>query len=93
MFPYEAISPNGDGLNDFWVIDGIEHFPNNSVHIFDRWNNLVYTLSGYNNFDLVWKGESNRGLSKSDLDNGTYYYKLTLSPDGEVFSGMVVLKR
>ena len=93
VFPYEAISPNGDGLNDYWVISGIEHFPNNSVHLFDRWNNLVYNLEGYNNIDLVWKGESNRGISKKDLDDGTYYYKLTLSPDGEVLSGAVILKR
>ncbi|MEN8248459.1 MAG: Ig-like domain-containing protein [Bacteroidota bacterium] len=93
VFPYEAISPNDDSLNDFWVIDGIEHYPDNIVHIFDRWNNLVFEIEGYNNSDNVWKGEANRGLIKSDLDDGTYYYKLTLAPGGDVLSGMIILKR
>lgn len=93
IFPYEAISPNGDGYNDFWVIRGIEHYPDNTVHIFDRWNNLVISLEGYNNQDVIWRGEANHGLSKADLNDGTYYYKLQLAPDGKVLSGMVIIKR
>ena len=93
VFPYQAISPNGDGLNDYWVIRGIEHYPNNVVHIFDRWNNMVFSLEGYNNNDVVWQGEANHGLTKNDLDDGTYYYKLQLGPEGSVLSGMVIIKR
>ena len=93
IFPYQAISPNGDNLNDFWRIRGIEHYPNNTVHIFDRWNNLVFSLEGYNNNDKVWQGQSNHGLSKADLDDGTYYYKLSLASSARVLSGMVILKR
>ena len=93
VFPYQAISPNDDGFNDFWVIRGIEHYPDNTVHIFDRWNNLVFSLEGYNNNDVVWKGEANHGLTKNDLDDGTYYYKLQLGSEGTVLSGMVIIKR
>ena len=93
VFPYQAISPNNDGLNDFWVIRGIEHYPANKIHIFDRWNNLVFSLKGYDNKTVVWRGESNHGLLKSDLTDGTYYYKVELSPAGTVLSGMVILKR
>jgi gliding motility-associated-like protein len=93
IFPFEAISPNGDNLNDFWMIQGIEHYPNNSVFLFDRWNNLVFSIENYNNSDRIWKGETNNGLSKSDVKDGTYFYKITLSPNGEVLSGTVVVKR
>ena len=93
VFPYQAISPNGDGINDSWVIRGIEHYPDNSVNIFDRWNNLVFSLQGYDNDLVIWQGEANHGLSKANLDDGTYYYKLQLAPEGRVLSGMVIIKR
>lgn len=93
VFPYQAISPNGDGFNDFWVIRGIEHYPDNTVHIFDRWNNLVFSLEGYKNNDVAWQGEANHGLTKANLDDGTYFYKLQLGPGGTVLSGMVIIKR
>ena len=93
IFPYQAISPNGDELNDFWIIRGIEYFPDNTVAIFDRWNNMVFRTEGYNNLNVVWRGESNRGLTKSELNDGTYYYKITLGPGANTLSGMVVLKR
>jgi len=93
IFPYQAISPNGDGFNDFWVIQGIEHYPDNTIHIFDRWNNIVFTTQGYNNTTTVWSGQSNYGLTKADLNDGTYYYKIKLGEDGTIFSGMVILKR
>ena len=35
--PYNALSPDGDGLNDTFIIEGLECFPNNSVEIFNRW--------------------------------------------------------
>lgn len=93
IFPYQAISPNGDGFNDFWVIQGIEYYPNNTIHIFDRWNNIVFTTQGYNNTTTVWSGQSNHGLTKADLNDGTYYYKIKLGEDGTIFSGMVIVKR
>ena len=93
IFPFEAISPNNDNLNDYWVIQGIEHYPNNSVRIFDRWNNLVFEMDQYNNNDQVWRGESNRGISKSSLNDGTYFYKITLAPGADIIGGAVVLKK
>ena len=93
LSPFQAFSPNGDGFNDFWKIQGIEHYPDNQIKIFDRWNNLVFEIDGYNNRDVVWKGEANRGLYKKDLDNGTYYYIVIPGNNEETRSGMVILKR
>ena len=35
--PYDAISPNGDGINDEWEILDIDRYPNAEIKIFNRW--------------------------------------------------------
>jgi gliding motility-associated-like protein len=92
---YEAVSPNGDGLNDYWRIDGVEvaPFDKNLVRIFDRYNNLVFETRDYKNNDgNSWKGDSNHGLVKGSLPEGTYFYSFLLD-NGQLFSGFVYLKR
>ena len=42
---FDIVTPNGDGLNDVFVIRGIEQFPNNTMRIYNRWGVLVYDLS------------------------------------------------
>ncbi|MFN5912403.1 MAG: gliding motility-associated C-terminal domain-containing protein, partial [Bacteroidota bacterium] len=51
----EAFTPDGDGINDFFVIEGIELFENNNISIFNRWGNIVYETSDYQN---DWNGNS-----------------------------------
>lgn len=75
----EGLSPNGDGANDTWIIDGIEKYPANKVAIFNRWGNVVYEVSGYNNTSVVFNGSSNRSFNLgSILPDGTYYYVIQL---------------
>jgi gliding motility-associated-like protein len=90
---YEGISPNGDGKNDYWRIDGIEGYPNNSIRIFDRFNNLVYETHGYSNETNHWTGQSNHGISRDALPDGTYFYAVELGDGKGTKSGYVVLKR
>jgi len=77
------VSPNGDNLNDAWVITGIENFPNAEVTIFNRWGNMVFTAAPYNN---DWAGKVNKGVNIGDgsgtLPTGTYFYVIELN-DGE----------
>ena len=40
---------NGDGINDTWVIDGIEGFPNHKIQVFNRWGNVVFSGINYQN--------------------------------------------
>jgi gliding motility-associated-like protein len=73
----EALTPNGDGFNDTYVIPGIENFPNNEFIVFNRWGNIVYQKDGYLN---EWNGKANRGnVIGEDLPVGVYYYILRLN--------------
>ncbi|MCC9041282.1 gliding motility-associated C-terminal domain-containing protein [Myroides sp. M-43] len=76
---YNAVSPNGDGLNDYFIIENIGKYPN-TVEIFNRWSSKVYSTTNYDpNGDgstNVFKGEAEgKGVSSSGkLATGTYYY-------------------
>lgn len=65
------LSPNDDGINDYWVIKNIDLYPNNAVRIFDRDGRMVYSKLGYDN---SWNGIFN-GFP---LPEDTYYYVLYL---------------
>ncbi|WP_106791915.1 Ig-like domain-containing protein [Aquimarina sp. Aq78] len=69
----KGFSPNGDGINDTWVIDGIEDFPNHYIQIFSRSGNKVFEAKSYQN---NWNGISNGrlALGNGKLPAGAYYY-------------------
>jgi gliding motility-associated-like protein len=90
---YQGVSPNGDNLNDYWRIDGIELFPNNLVRVFDRFDNLVYETTGYSNEKNIWQGQANHGLVHGTLPEGTYFYTVDLGNGEHALSGYVELKR
>ncbi len=85
---YDIFSPNGDGTNDLWVVDGLSSYPNNEVQIFNRWGNKVFEAKPYNN---DWDGTSKNG---GDLPSAAYYFILRLNDaKGTVHSGGVTLIR
>lgn len=86
---YGGITPNGDGINDVWHIDGISIFPDNTVDIFNRWGEKIWNASGYNNDDKVWKGQD---LNGDPLPDGTYFYILEI-PGMEIYKGWVQVTR
>jgi len=71
------LTPNGDGKNDFFVVKGLEKYPNNKLSIFDRGGRLIYTTLGYQN---NWDGY----LNGKPLTEDTYYYMLDLGADGSI---------
>jgi len=77
----EGFSPNGDGVNDLFVIQGIEAFPGTSLQVFNRWGGVVFENTRYNN-DFDGDG----------LPVGTYFYILKL-PGGEDFTGPITIAR
>lgn len=84
-----AITPNGDGLNDMLIFEQLENperFPDNEIVIFNRWGSPVYTASPYMN---DWQGTTDNG---NELPQGTYYYILRLSvAEGEVIKGDITI--
>lgn len=85
---YDVFSPNGDGLNDFWAIDGIDLFPSNRLFVYDRWGLLVYSSQGYAN---TWDGRHNDGVP---LPFGAYFYILHLGdPADTLLKGSVTIIR
>jgi trimeric autotransporter adhesin len=72
---YSGITPNGDGDNDSWEIDGIRFFPKNNVNIFNRWGTKVWSAAKYDNKDVVWKGLD---FHENLLPSGTYYYVISI---------------
>jgi gliding motility-associated-like protein len=81
---FNAVSPDGDGLNDTFIIEGLECYPNNTVEIYNRWGVKVYETSSYDNFANAFKGFSDgrTTLSRSEkLPTGTYWYVLKYEYD------------
>ncbi|MFV5693788.1 gliding motility-associated C-terminal domain-containing protein [Flavobacterium sp. LT1R49] len=79
---HNAFSPNGDGINENFIIDNIDDvlcYPDNTVEIYNRWGVLVFETKGYNNTSNVFKGisEGRTTISQfSGLPSGTYFYIL-----------------
>jgi gliding motility-associated-like protein len=90
---YNAVSPNGDGKNEILLIQYIDVIPGavkNKVTIFNRWGDVVFDVSNYNNTDRVFKGISNNG---KELPSGTFYYKIEFMDGLKTKTGYLSLKR
>lgn len=88
---HPPVSPNGDGINDFLLIEGIRDFPDNKVTIFNVNGVIVYEVEGYNNTPKAFIGLNRNGQR---LPEGTYFYIVELRRDGRwVYKkGYIVLK-
>ena len=85
---YNGFTPDGDGINDNWTIDNIENYPTNSLSIFNRWGNKIWSTTNYNNTTNYWNGKQSNGNS---LPNGTYFYVLEIDGGIGVKKGWVEL--
>lgn len=85
---HNVITPNGDSINDKWVIDCIELYPENNVELFNRWGDLVNSFRNYNNTSVVWEGTNSKG---EILPDGTYFYSLKTEHD-KTLTGWVFLR-
>ena len=70
-------TPNGDGFNDFFVVQGLDQFEQVEITVFNRWGNKVYTNENYDN---TWNGSNDNG---DDLADGTYYVLAIGTKSGE----------
>ena len=92
-----GFSPDGDGVNEFWKIQGIEDYSNNVVSIFNRWGDLVFKIKSYDNDQNVFIGDANRGinLGAGELPEGTYFFKIDIPEKNNLnlSQGFVIIKR
>lgn len=88
---FNAVSPNGDGKNEFMKILNIEFYPGNQVIIVNRWGDRVFEMSGYNNDQKNFRGESNiNGNNK--LPGGTYFYTINLGDGSPKKTGFLEVR-
>jgi len=82
-----AFSPNGDGINDTWIIQNLTDYSGAKVQVFNRYGQLVYSVGSYSN---PWDG---RSLNGSPLPVGVYYYVIDLQNGFKPLSGSVTILR
>jgi gliding motility-associated-like protein len=73
-----AFTPNGDGVNDTWVIPGLAAYRNCSLSVFNRYGQRVFETKDYTR---PWNGKG--------MPIGTYYYLIDLKERGLLLSGWV----
>jgi len=81
-----TFTPNGDGLNDTWVIKNIEGFPNSVVQIYSRYGTPVFYSVSY---PVPWDGK----LNGTDLPAGIYYYVIDLKNGNAPTAGWLAIVR
>jgi gliding motility-associated-like protein len=89
----QAFTPDGDGINDLFVIQGIEFTTENTLTIFNRWGNVVFTVSDYQN---DWNGTSTSTMNfgGEELPTGTYFYLFDTGTEKYgVLKGSIYLQR
>jgi gliding motility-associated-like protein len=84
---HNVITPNGDGANDTWIIEGITFYPNTTLMVFDKLGDKVFESK---NYDGKW--------SASDVPDGTYFYLLKLNTANKIggkteFTGSILIQR
>ena len=92
LFVPTGFSPNGDGVNDGYVIDHIDNYPGNRLWVYNRWGNLIYKARDYKN---DWDGVANvSGIYMGKkVPNGTYYYILDLNDNSKPRAGYLIIRR
>ena len=81
-----AFTPNNDGINDTWNIKYLDSYPNNTVDIYNRYGEKLYSSVGYS---VPWDGR----YKGADLPTGTYYYIINPKNGRKIISGSVTIIR
>ena len=93
LFIPNAFSPDNDGVNENWIIEGLGQFSDHQLSVYTRWETLVLREAPYKN---DWNGESrasHSSLNEQNLPEGTYFYILELGNGQTPLKGFIYLKR
>ena len=82
-----AFTPNGDGRDDTWQIEFIDQYPDNTVSVFNRWGNRIFSVENYGRAN-EWRGD----INGQPAPVGTYYYVVvTKGPLGRSYAGSITI--
>lgn len=90
---YNAVSANGDERNEILLLQFIDSNPltqQNRVTIYNRWGDLVFETTDYDNQTRAFRGLNTNG---DELPSGTYFYKLEFTSGQPMKTGYLSLKR
>jgi gliding motility-associated-like protein len=93
-----AFSPNGDGMNDYFVLSGLPDNSQSTLTVFNRWGNMVYRSDG-RKYQNDWDGRGNMSNMVSighELPNGVYFYVISFTDNLakiKQYSGYIELRR
>ena len=87
-----ALTPNGDGANDFFILKIVEEYPSNKLMIFNREGQLVYEKTDYQN---EFNGISNKKIIQKGqhLEEGVYFYILDIKAHNLKYQGYIYLAK
>src|SRR5690606_23493129 len=74
-----VFSPNNDGMNDLWHIEGIQ-YTKNTVKVYNRWGQVVFEANNYRN---NWRAQ--------DIPDGTYFYVIIVERHEEPYIGHLTI--
>ena len=80
-----VVTPNGDGINDLWIIDNIDSYPNHKVSVYSLWGNSVFEMSDYAN---NWNCSDENG---NRLPVGNYIYYIDIGSDCPPLRGSLTI--
>jgi gliding motility-associated-like protein len=79
-----VFTPNGDGVNDEWIIENIELFPEAHIYVYNRWGQLLYHGRGDSQrWDGCYRGHF--------VPSGVYIYLVNLESVEEKYEGSVTV--
>ncbi|WP_299826449.1 PKD domain-containing protein [uncultured Pontibacter sp.] len=79
-----ALTLNGDGLNESWFIENIEFYPDCQIEIFTRWGAKIFESTGYKE---PWDGT----FQGKQLPMAAYYYIIKLNKTENPISGSITI--
>ena len=85
-----VVTLNNDGVNETWIVPELSLHQNaeNKVSILNRWAQVVWEGTNYDNTNTVWRGDNMRGVL---LPAGTYFYRI--QSNSEEKTGYIELLR
>lgn len=78
-----TFTPNGDGINDTWIIRNMENFPGSKINVFNRWGQKVWS----GNYTEEWDGKFNG----KKMPTGNYIYAINLNNEIDPIKGIVCI--